>query len=194
LGAHIQTIRGRAGRCHGSRPSAISGRLPQRRGLGSKPSAPKSDAVRVTPACQLRYSPTNRMIRKCPNRMFFAKEARVSPRKRRSSSAPAGSSSIKKCPECGRSFTRAQAMGAHRRQAHGIAGTSARTRARRQTNGRGANGGANGKNPTRRTSTGVDHDRLLETVFPQGIPARQDVIGALNSWLAEADRLARIRG
>ena len=28
------------------------------------------------------------------------------------------------CPECGRTFTRPQALGAHRRQAHGVVGTS----------------------------------------------------------------------
>jgi hypothetical protein len=117
----------------------------------------------------------------------------VSPRKRRSSSRSVGSKSLNTCPECGRSFKRAQALGAHRRQAHGIAGTSARTRARRQTDGRNAHGGTNGKNPTRSASTGVDHNRLLETVFPDGIPAREDVISALNSWLAEADRLAGLR-
>jgi hypothetical protein len=84
-------------------------------------------------------------------------------------------------------------LGAHRRQAHGIAGTSARTRARRENDGRGARPGTNGKNTTGRTSTDVDHNRLLGTLFPRGIPAREDVIAALNSWLAEADRIARLR-
>src|SRR6187397_1229375 len=28
------------------------------------------------------------------------------------------------CPECGKTFTRAQALGAHRSRAHGVAGTS----------------------------------------------------------------------
>jgi hypothetical protein len=115
----------------------------------------------------------------------------MSPRKRRgSSSRAARSTSVNVCPECDRSFARPQALGAHRRQAHGIAGTSARTRARSQTRGRGTSGNTTGKN----RSSGVDHNRLLETVFPDGIPARKDVIGALDSWLAEADRIARLRG
>jgi C2H2-type zinc finger len=114
--------------------------------------------------------------------------------RRRMSSTPAGSNSANTCPECGRRFSRAQALGAHRRQAHGIAGTSRRTQARQQADGRAASGGDTGKSARRRSANGVDHDRLLQTLFPDGIPAREDIIGALNSWLAEADRIARLRG
>jgi hypothetical protein len=43
-----------------------------------------------------------------------------------------------KCPECGRTFTRAAALGAHRRQAHGIAGATSRSRAAGRSTGRTA--------------------------------------------------------
>ena len=39
------------------------------------------------------------------------------------------------CPECGRTFTRAQALGAHRRQAHGVVGTSKTATRRKATSG-----------------------------------------------------------
>jgi hypothetical protein len=38
----------------------------------------------------------------------------------------------------------------------------------------------------------VDRDLLLQTIFPSGVPAREDVIRAANAWLDEADRLARL--
>jgi hypothetical protein len=86
---------------------------------------------------------------------------------------------------CGRTFARAAALGAHRRRAHGIAGTSAASRAK--------------TTPTRRASSrrdgssGADRDGLLALIFPQGIPARQNVMREVNSWLDEADRLTRLR-
>ena len=42
-----------------------------------------------------------------------------------SAPAPIGSSAALTCPECGRSFTRPAALGAHRKMTHGVAGTSA---------------------------------------------------------------------
>jgi hypothetical protein len=33
---------------------------------------------------------------------------------------------------------------------------------------------------------------LLRALFPSGIPPQQGVIAAVNNWLEEADRLARI--
>jgi hypothetical protein len=38
----------------------------------------------------------------------------------------------------------------------------------------------------------VNRDALLQTLFPSGIPARTEVIRAVNSWLDEADRLAQL--
>jgi hypothetical protein len=102
------------------------------------------------------------------------------------------------CPECGKTFTRAAALGAHRKLKHGVAGASknatgnrknAKSRgrttpaARRTTVSAAANGSA----------ASVDRDALLRTLFPNGIPPRQDVIAQVNAWLDEAERLARSR-
>jgi hypothetical protein len=34
---------------------------------------------------------------------------------------------------------------------------------------------------------------LLATLFPNGIPPREDVIRSINSWLDEGERLAKLR-
>jgi hypothetical protein len=46
---------------------------------------------------------------------------------------------------------------------------------------------------TRAERPSVNHDALLESLFPNGIPAREQVIRAVNAWLDEADRLAQMR-
>jgi hypothetical protein len=126
------------------------------------------------------------------------------------------------CPECGRTFARPQGLGAHRRQAHGVVGTSkktARRRARTSAAATGSNGGgsravAAAAAPGRRRRSGgsasgrrtqlpgagsngdgrrLDRDALLRTIFPTGIPPREDVIAAANAWLDEAERLTRLR-
>jgi hypothetical protein len=81
------------------------------------------------------------------------------------------------CAECGRLFARAAALGAHRRRAHGVVGTS---RTAVVSRGRIAGG------------AGVDRDALLGLVFPNGIPAREEVLRATNRWLAQAERLVAI--
>ena len=115
-----------------------------------------------------------------------------------------------KCPECGRTFTRAAALGAHRRQAHGIAGATSRSRAAGRSTGRtAARATAATATSTRRrrparSASGsprararrdgsVDRDALLQKLFPNGIPAKEEVIRAINSWLDEAERLAKIK-
>jgi hypothetical protein len=118
------------------------------------------------------------------------------------------------CPECGKVFTRAQALGAHRRQAHGVAGTSKSAKASKasvaSSNGRRRRGRPPGTaaastgraraTPSRSTSArtsgnggAVDRDALLRTLFPGGIPPQHDVMVAVNAWLEEAERLARRR-
>ena len=115
-----------------------------------------------------------------------------------------------KCPECGRTFTRAAALGAHRRQAHGVAGKSSQSRSNGRraarttaagsssapaaTAARGRPRRATGSSGNGRRSRGaaVDRDALLQTLFPNGIPAKEDVIRALNSWLDDAERLAKM--
>jgi uncharacterized C2H2 Zn-finger protein len=108
-----------------------------------------------------------------------------------------------KCPECGRTFTRAAAMGAHRRQAHGVVGTSAQSRARKTRATATSRLGAP-KRRQRKTASAtrsrssvrngaVNRDALLKSLFPDGIPAKESVIHDVNSWLDEAERLARLR-
>jgi hypothetical protein len=121
------------------------------------------------------------------------------------------------CPECGRTFSRAAALGAHRRQAHGIAGaksqsggktsrsarTSSGTRATTQrrrrtaktTSARAPAGGRSAAAPRARARADgtVDRDALLKALFPNGIPAKESVIRALNGWLDEAERLTHMR-
>jgi Zinc finger, C2H2 type len=104
------------------------------------------------------------------------------------------------CPECGKTFTRAAALGAHRKMTHGVAGTS------KNATGKRTNAAVSRKRRTTTTSRSrsttaatnggaqpVDRDALLRTLFPAGIPPRQDVIEAVSDWLKEAERLARSR-
>jgi predicted RNA-binding Zn-ribbon protein involved in translation (DUF1610 family) len=94
-----------------------------------------------------------------------------------------------KCPECGRTFTRAAALGAHRR-IHGVRGTSNNARSRRGP------ATSSARRPRRSTTTrngAIDRDALLRALFPQGIPPSEDVVRAVNAWLDDAERLARLR-
>ena len=104
------------------------------------------------------------------------------------------------CPECGKTFTRAASLGAHRKMTHGVAGTSKNATSNR------TNASASSKRRTTSSSRArstaavadggaqpVDRDALLRALFPAGIPPRQDVIEAVNDWLKEAERLARSR-
>jgi hypothetical protein len=106
------------------------------------------------------------------------------------------------CPECGRTFSRAAALGAHRSRAHGVAGKSARATSRRtssspsaRTTG-GAGAGTRAPSNTRRgagaSRDGIDRDALLKSVFPNGLPAREDVIRAATNWLDDAEELVRM--
>jgi hypothetical protein len=40
---------------------------------------------------------------------------------------------------------------------------------------------------------GVDRDALLTMLFPNGMPAREEVIRAASGWLDEAERLSQTR-
>lgn len=115
------------------------------------------------------------------------------------------------CPECGRTFTRAAALGAHRRHAHGVVGASASSKAKAPTSSsqagtrratraaatpraaRKRSAAGTAAQRSRSTSNGSQRDQLLATIFPSGIPAREDVIRAVNAWLDEAERLAELR-
>src|SRR5262245_8024712 len=102
------------------------------------------------------------------------------------------------CPECGKTFTRAAALGAHRKLKHGVAGTSAnaagnrksaKSRARARTTSAGRRTAASAA--ANSAGQSVDRDALLRALFPDGIPPRQEVIAQVNAWLDEAERLAR---
>jgi uncharacterized C2H2 Zn-finger protein len=114
------------------------------------------------------------------------------------------------CPECGKTFTRAASLGAHRQRAHGVAGTSKKTASRRRRSAQASASGQSRRRPgTRRraaataatASSGrqgrdgqatVNRDRLLQTLFPNGLPPREDVIRRIGSWLDEAEQLAKL--
>jgi len=126
--------------------------------------------------------------------------------KTRTAKAPAKGETFT-CPDCGRTFTRAAALGAHRRQAHGVAGNAARAATRRrraptkkaaavkvQPRRRAAPPTARRHTRARTIAVGrPNHDVLLKALFPQGMPAQEEVIHSVNTWLAEADRLAKLR-
>jgi hypothetical protein len=102
------------------------------------------------------------------------------------------------CSDCRREFATPQALGAHRRQAHGVGGTSKRSQARAAAAARvasttrsSARTNANSGRRGRRDS--LDRDALLAALFPTGIPAREDVIRELAGWLDQAERLATAR-
>ena len=118
------------------------------------------------------------------------------------------------CPECGRTFTRAAALGAHRRQAHGVVGASRQARSaksgastnatrrrapkqRRRTRATRTGTTVGSTSRSRRSSAprerSVNRDTLLQALFPAGIPAKESVIRSVNSWLDEAERLAGMR-
>jgi predicted RNA-binding Zn-ribbon protein involved in translation (DUF1610 family) len=129
--------------------------------------------------------------------------------RRAASSASSGNSSGSgseefKCPECGRTFTRAAALGAHRKQTHGVAGTSAGSAAaRKRRTGRtrtGASAGTRGASRTsqrggarRSQSDGVNRDSLIAAIFPQGVPPKESVIREVSKWLDDAERLMKLR-
>jgi predicted RNA-binding Zn-ribbon protein involved in translation (DUF1610 family) len=111
------------------------------------------------------------------------------------------------CPECGRTFTRAAALGSHRRNAHNIVGAASQSRAQaaKPATETSSTATATRRRPTRTKKTaaparrssapsngGVNRDALLQTLFPNGIPAKESVIRSVNSWLDEAERLTRL--
>ncbi len=128
---------------------------------------------------------------------------------------PAGQGEFR-CPECGRTFGRAAALGAHRRQAHGVAGASSQARSGAGRSARTASAAGSSTGPANRSASSArrsratsatalstdgrrrgraaaDRDTLLRALFPNGIPPKEDVIRAVNTWLDDAERLARMR-
>lgn len=134
----------------------------------------------------------------------------ATPRATKSASTSASpTQSALTCPECGRTFGRPSALGAHRRQAHGVVGSSARARASSERRRKGSTGktsvpaspargrGRGGAQPTTSGGT-IDRNGLLRALFPNGIPADVNTIRSVNRWLDDAehwlDEAARIAG
>jgi len=111
------------------------------------------------------------------------------------------------CPECGRTFTRAAGLGAHRRHAHNVVGAASQSAAQaakpatktsptetasRRRRTRTKKTAAPARRSSAPSNGGVNRDALLQTLFPNGIPAKESVIRSVNSWLDEAERLSRL--
>lgn len=128
--------------------------------------------------------------------------SRRNPDKQGASAASATSNAFT-CPECGKTFTRAAALGAHRSRTHGIKGsskrgassgssrTASRSRGARRPNGRSTSSPRQGARDG--SAAQFDRNQLLQTLFPQGVPPKEDVIRAVGSWLDEAERLTNLR-
>lgn len=133
---------------------------------------------------------------------------------KRGTSTRAKQSTQFKCPECGQTFGRASALGSHRKNSHGVAGASSRTKTRQRAatttgtrrRGRPATSAARSTKATgtrrrgrppgleNRPKTGtVNRDALLQALFPGGIPSSEATIRSLNAWLDEAERIASSR-
>jgi ribosomal protein L37AE/L43A len=97
------------------------------------------------------------------------------------------------CPECGRTFGRAAALGAHRRRAHGVVGAKTRTRPTPSLSTSQKRSGASSRRRAGTDRHEVNRDALLRAVFPSGVPPREAVIRAANSWLDEANRLSSMK-
>jgi uncharacterized C2H2 Zn-finger protein len=115
--------------------------------------------------------------------------------KRVSKTATRAASTAFKCPECGKTFARAAALGAHRRRAHGVVGASglAKSASKRRAVATRATTATAARPGRRRRGISVNRDQLLQTLFPAGVPAREEVIRSVNSWLDEAERLAALQ-
>jgi predicted RNA-binding Zn-ribbon protein involved in translation (DUF1610 family) len=131
------------------------------------------------------------------------------PRRTTSKSSPTATSAAEfKCPECGRTFNRAASLGAHRNRAHGITGASKRrtkastavtssagsngTRRRRTTRRRNSTQPSTTATNTRQRGASINRNQLLQTLFPNGVPPREDVIRRISSWLDEAEQLSKL--
>jgi hypothetical protein len=84
---------------------------------------------------------------------------------------------------------------------HGVAGTSKNatgqrnrtTPVRKPKTASRARATRTTASATNRARPTIDRDALLRSLFPNGIPPREDVISQVTVWLNEAERLARGR-
>lgn len=137
-------------------------------------------------------------------RQRMARARRAATKKTSNQTSGGSDNGTLKCPDCGKTFTRAASLGAHRNRAHGVAGASTRARRTRARRGHSNGDGATRRGATTQTTRarsranpsdgarrGIDRDALLQTLFPNGVPPREAVIRRVNSWLDEAEQLAR---
>ena len=129
-------------------------------------------------------------------------QSKPTPTVKRTKPKPASSSKFK-CPECGKTFAGAAALGSHRSRVHGVPGATTASRAAQSNGSRQATPAAASRarstagsrslvGSSNATSTGIDRDALLQTLFPNGLPAREAVIREASTWLDQAERLARM--
>jgi predicted RNA-binding Zn-ribbon protein involved in translation (DUF1610 family) len=131
------------------------------------------------------------------------------PRRTTSKSTPTATSAAEfTCPECGKTFNRAASLGAHRNRAHGITGASKRrtkastaitpsaessgTHRRRTNRRRNSTQPTTAATRTRQRGTSINRNQLLQALFPNGVPPREDVIRRISNWLDEAEHLAKL--
>jgi uncharacterized C2H2 Zn-finger protein len=135
----------------------------------------------------------------------MARARRVATGKTSAKASSSGEATLT-CPECGKTFTRPASLGAHRNRAHGVVGASARrtgrggSSRRSRTTRRGAaqmtqpsNSRGRASSPNATDAGALNRDRLLQVLFPNGLPAREEVIRRANAWLDEAEGLARAK-
>lgn len=139
----------------------------------------------------------------------MARTRRAEAGKRNASESGGSGEGTLTCPECGKTFTRAASLGAHRNRAHGVVGASTRAQRTRARRGHRNGGGTVRRSATAQTtarqtrrarggaaasaggSAAINRDALLQTLFPNGVPAREEVIRRANAWLDEAEALSR---
>ena len=130
----------------------------------------------------------------------MARARRATSNKASSESSNGGTGTLT-CPECGKTFTRAASLGAHRNRAHGVSGASNRRSPKRATPRANATASRRAGGATQRarsrvsssTTGAVNRDALLQALFPNGLPAREAVIRRANAWLDEAEQLAKAK-
>lgn len=96
------------------------------------------------------------------------------------------------CPECAaagvdKSFGTAQALGAHRNRSHGVAGKNAKKNKRQPQQAQPV--AAVVKTPRK----SLDRNKLLGLIFPDGIPAKAEMLTEIEKLLQDAARLSRVK-
>ena len=97
------------------------------------------------------------------------------------------------CPECGRKFKRPSALGAHRWQAHRVAGSSPQARSRRRTGKSAAGGRTSAASLGTEARTPATGDFVVDRLHPLGVEG-PGIFDPLLADLAPPRLLGRIVG